>query len=415
MTKNLSGVTCVEGYLVRESVELWVAATKTVLDACKDHIRFRRAAFVGYAFGESTTGQAALYQLCLTGIPITNVNNICSTGSAALVHAATLFHAGDVQGALALRLKRMAPGALGTKAAFPDCPSQIRPLLVAVEHVSPDSKPAASGYFRKYGDGMEQLAKISAKNHKHSVNNPYSQFRVGYDEAAVLASRQISNEFTKYVCCPTSDGAARCILANEAFVHDNERDNQAIELAATGIATEYPDAFAGRSAIEIVCYRMTRRLADKIFAQAGASRDDVVVELHNCFAANELVTYPALGPCAFNDTHRFVEPGENTYGGKYVVNPSGGPEVKGHPLVQLRNWLFDTPDARGKYGLVHNIGLGGAVVISLLRCLEFYHADGPDGRDRLGYTHAHMLRPITRADVDKVRIPTVPALGIGRN
>jgi sterol carrier protein 2 len=85
------------------------------------------AAFVGYVYGESTTGQAALYQLGLTGIPITNVNNNCSTGS-------------DVRCALALGFERMAPGALGTKTAFPDRPSPMRPLLAAAEYAAPNSK-----------------------------------------------------------------------------------------------------------------------------------------------------------------------------------------------------------------------------------------------------------------------------------
>ncbi|KAH9014634.1 thiolase-like protein [Lactarius hengduanensis] len=402
------------------------AATKALLDAGITYDSVE-AAIVGYVFGASTTGQAALYQLGLTGIPITNVNNNCSTGSTALVHAAALVPAGDAHCALALGFERMAPGALVTKPAFPDRPSPMGPLVAVPERASPDSKRGppmprtfgapATEYFRKYGGGVEHLAKIAAKN--HSVNNPYAQFRAGYDGASVLASPQISNELTKFMCSPTSDGAACCILANEAFVHANRLENQAIELVATGLATDYLDAFAGRSAMATVGYGMTRRLADKIFAQAGASRDDVgVVELHDCFAANELVTYPALGPCAVDDAHPLVERGENTYGGKYVVNPSGGLEAKGHPLgatglamhfsitragPMQAPGLFDLPDARGKYGLVHNIGLSGAVVVSLLRRPEFYHADGPDGRDRLGYNHAHELRTITRADVDKVR------------
>jgi len=128
------------------------------------------AAFVGYVYGESTTGQAALYQLGLTGIPITNVNNNCSTGSAALVHAAAVVRAGDARCALALGFERMAPGALGTKTAFPDRPSPLRPLLAAAERASPESKrgppmplvfgAAATEYFKKYGGGMEHLAKI---------------------------------------------------------------------------------------------------------------------------------------------------------------------------------------------------------------------------------------------------------------
>ncbi|KAH9024256.1 thiolase-like protein [Lactarius pseudohatsudake] len=367
------------------------AATKALLDAGITYDSVE-AAFVGYVYGASTTGQAALYQLGLTGIPITN--------STALVHAAALVRAGDAHCALALGFERMVSGALGTKPAFPDRPSPMGPLLVVAERASPDSKPAATEYFRKYGGGVEHLAKIAAKNHKH-FSTTHMQF--GYDEAAVLASPQISNELTKYMCSPTSDGATCCILANEAFVHANGLENQAIELVATGLATDYLDAFAGRSAMDTVGYGMTRHLADKIFAQAGASRNDVgVVELHDCFAANELVTYPALGLCAVDDAHRFVERGDNTYGGKYVVNPSGGLEAKGHPLgatglamhfsitIELMyrrdlglckpQGLFDLADARGKYGLVHNIGLGGAVVVSLLRRPEFYHADGPDGR-----------------------------------
>ncbi|KAH9024261.1 thiolase-like protein [Lactarius pseudohatsudake] len=394
------------------------AATKALLGAGITYDSVE-AAFVGYVYGASTTGQAMLSQLGLTGIPITNVNNNCSTGSTALVHAAALVRAGDAHCALALGFERMAPGALGTNPTFPDRPSPMGPLLGVAERASPDSKrgppmprmlgAAATEYFRKYGGGVEHLAKMTAKNHKHSVNNPYAQFRAGYDEAAVLASPQISNELTKFMCSPTSDGAACCILANEAFVHANRLENQAIELVATGLATDYLDAFAGRSA-----------MIPLIFAQAGASRDDVgVVELHDCFAANEFVTYPALGLCAVDDAHRFVERGDNTYGRKYVVNPSGGLEANGHPLgatglamhfsitkgagPMQAPGLFDLADARGKYGLVHHIGLGGAVVVSLLRRPEFHHADGPDGRDRLGYNHAHELRTITRADVDKVR------------
>ncbi|KAH9007638.1 thiolase-like protein [Lactarius hengduanensis] len=253
------------------------------------------------------------------GIPITDVNINCSTGSTALVHAAALVCAGGAHCARALGFQRMAPGALGTKPAFPDRPSPVGPLVAIAVRASPNSKrgppmpcmfgAAAAEYSRKYGGGVEHdLAKTAAKNHKHSVNNPYAQFRAGYDEAAVLTSPQISNELTKFMCSPTSDGAACCILANETrkLGHRARRDG-------------------ARN-------RLSRRT--RFSAQAGASRDDVgVVELHDCFAANELVTYyPTLGLCAVDDAHRFVERGDNTYGGKYVVNPSGGLEAKGHPL-----------------------------------------------------------------------------------
>jgi len=407
------------------------AATKALLDAGITYDAVE-AAFVGYVYGASTGGQAVLYQLGLTGIPITNVNNNGATGGTALFYAATLVRAGAAGCVLALGFERMAPGALSD--LWTDRPNPVLPLLTAAARASPNANrgplvprvygAAVAEYFKTYGGGVEHLAKIAAKNHRHALNNPYAQFRMGYSEADVSASPQITNELTRLMCSPTSDGAACCIVANEAFVHANKLENQAIELVAAGLATDYPDAFAGRSAMDTVGYGMTRRLADKVFAQAGAVQDDVgVIELHDCFAANELITYPALGLCAIEDAHQLVERGDNTYGGKYVINPSGGLEAKGHPLgatglamhfsitMQLRNWagpmqvsgLFDHKDARGKYGLVHNIGLGGAAVISLLRRPEFYCPGGLDGRDRLGYNHAHELRQITRSDVAKVR------------
>jgi len=208
----------------------------------------------------------------------------------------------------------------------------------------------------------------------------------------------------------------------------NKLENQAIEIVAQHLSTDFPSTFESKSAMELVGYSMTKDAADKTFAKAGfregEGRDLVgVVELHDCFAANELITYPALGLCSIDEAHKMVDKGDNTYGGKYVINPSGGLEAKGHPLgatglgmhfyiaAQLRNWagpmqapgLFDLPDRRGKYGLVHNIGLGGAVVVSLLRRPEFYQEGGEDGRDRLGYNHAHECRPITRKQVDKVK------------
>jgi len=226
----------------------------------------------------------------------------------------------------------------------------------------------------------------------------------------------------------TKDGAACCIVASEEFVHTHKLENQAIEIVAQALATDGTTTFQRRSAMEIIGYSMSKVCADQVFREAGFKANEGrelvgVVELHDCFAANELITYPALGLCPLNEAHKLVEQNDNTYGGKYVINPSGGLEAKGHPLgatglgmhfyitMQLREWagpmqapgLFDIVDKRGKYGLVHNLGLGGAVVVSLLRRPEFYKPGGMDGRSRLGYNHAHECRPISIHDVHKVK------------
>ena len=209
------------------------------------------AAFVGYVFGDSTCGQAALYQLGLTGIPITNVNNNCATGSVALFHAAALVRGGLARCALALGFERMAPGSLGTRPTWPDRPSPMAPLLAAAARASPDANrgppmprlfgAAAVEYFRKYGGGVEHLAKIgellrfmycvcvalhgdwprlAAKNHKHALNNPYAQFRAGYSDAEVLDSPQITNELTKFMCSPTSVARPSCPFCSDLLKAD---------------------------------------------------------------------------------------------------------------------------------------------------------------------------------------------------
>ncbi|KAF8966905.1 sterol carrier protein 2 [Flammula alnicola] len=413
------------------------AATKALLDAGVTYDAVQTA-FVGYCYGDSTSGQRALYNLGLTHIPIVNVNNNCSTGSSALYQANNAVKFGQVECALALGFERMKPGSLGTN--FPDRPSPIQLFNhrseeledILGENHGPGAPRmfdnGAQEYFMKYGGGVEHLAKIASKNHKHSVNNPYSQFRDGWSVEKVLAAPKITRNLTKFMCSPTSDGAAACIVASEDFVHAHGLENQAIEIVAQALTTDGVATFEGRSAMDVVGYEMSKTCADQVFKEAGFAegegRDQVgVVELHDCFAANELITYPALGLCAPDEAHKLVERGDNTYGGKYVVNPSGGLEAKGHPLgatglgmhfyimMQLRQWagpmqapgLFDIADKRGKFGLIHNVGLGGAVVVSLLRRPEFYKPGGPDGRTRLGYNHAHECRPVTMEDINKVK------------
>lgn len=415
------------------------ATTKALLDAGITYDAIETA-FVGYCYGDSTSGQRALYNLGMTGIPITNVNNNCSTGSTALYHANNMVKSGMIHCGLALGFERMAPGSLATNfkdrtppvATFDEATKDAEASLSSGSNFGPGAPRmfanAAQEYFDKYGANIEHLAKIAAKNHKHSVNNPYSQFRDGWTAEQVLAAAKINKQLTKFMCSPTSDGAACAIVASESFVRAHGLENQAIEIVSQALCTDQPGTFESKRAIEVVGFGMTKHCANQVFNAAGFNegegRDEVgVIELHDCFSANELITYDALGLCPPGEAAKIVERGDNTYGGKFVINPSGGLEAKGHPLgatgigmhfyvvMQLRDWagpmqapgLFDGSDKRGKYGLVHNIGIGGAVVCSLLRRPEFFEAGGEDGRARVGYNHAHECQPITMADVDKVK------------
>lgn len=267
---------------------------------------------------------------------------------------------------------------------------------------------AGIGYMEKYGATEDHLAKIAEKNHRHSSKNPYSQFRDIYTLDQVKQSPKVFGPLTKLQCCPTSDGAGCAIVASEAFVKKHNLMDQAIEICAQVMATDSPRLLT-TDAIEWAGADMTRRAAADAYAQAGITPKDVqVIELHDCFSANELLTYDTLGLTPPGQAHKLIDSGDNTYGGKYVVNPSGGLISKGHPLGatglaqcaeltwQLRNWAGDRQVPNCKYALQHNVGLGGAVVVSIYK-----KANANPSQPHVGYNPATEARPISQEEYNK--------------
>ncbi|MEB2310993.1 MAG: lipid-transfer protein [Sorangiineae bacterium] len=348
-------------------------------------------AVAGYCYGESTSGERALYELGLTGIPIYNVNNNCSTGSTALFLAKQLVEGGLAECAMAVGFEKMEKGSLGPKYMDRTNPMDKHMLLMMELREFAPAPPAPQMFgnagrehMEKYGTTREQFAKIGWKNHKHSVNNPYSQFRDEYSLDDIMSSKMVYDPLTKLQCCPTSDGAGAAILASEAFVKQHNLQKNAVEIAGMSLATDMNNSFDDKSCIKMIGADMTRRAAQKAYEQSGLGPEDLqVVELHDCFSANELITYEGLGLCPEGKGGELIDSGAVTYGGKWVVNPSGGLISKGHPLgatglaqcAEL-NWqirgLADKRQVDGvKAGLQHNLGLGGAAVVTVYRRAEF--------------------------------------------
>ncbi|KAK0134406.1 Non-specific lipid-transfer protein [Merluccius polli] len=357
------------------------AGQKALADAGIPYSAIEQAC-VGYVYGDSTCGQRAIYHgLGLSGIPIMNVHNNCSTGSTAL------FMARLVDCALALGFEKMERGSLTSKYMDRTNPMD-RHMEVMINRYGMVPAPAAAQMFgnagrehmEKYGTKPEHFAKIAWKNHKHSTNNPYSQFRDEYSLEQVINARKVFEFLTLLQCCPTSDGAGAAVLASEDFVRRHGLEHQAVEILAQEMVTDLATTFEENSCIKMVGYDMTSLAARKCFAAAGLEPGDVdVVELHDCFSANELITYEALGLCPEGKAGELIDRGDNTYGGKFVVNPSGGLISKGHPLgatglaqcAELCWQLRGAADRRqvpgARLALQHNIGLGGAVVVTLYR------------------------------------------------
>ncbi len=345
-------------------------------------------AFAGYVFGDSCGGERAVYELGMTGIPIYNVNNNCSTGSTALYGAARSIRGGLADCALAIGFEKMEKGSLGAKFNDRELPT-ARHFVKLGELFEFEAAPPAPMMFgmagrehmRSFGSTPEHFAWIGYKNHKHSVNNPYAQFQDEYTLEQIEAAPVIYAPLTKLQCSPTSDGSGAAVLASERFVEDHELWDRAVEIVGQSMVTDMTSTFEDASAISIVGGKMTAKAAADVYEQAGLGPADVdVVELHDCFSANELITYEALGLCGEGEGHKLVEAEATTYGGSGpVVNPSGGLISKGHPLGatglaqcseltwQLRGEAGARQVDGAKVALQHNIGIGGAAVVTMYR------------------------------------------------
>ncbi len=366
------------------------AGTKALADAGLGFDAVEQVA-VGYCYGDSTAGQRAVYEIGITGVPIYNVNNNCSTGSTALFMAKQFVEGGLAECSMALGFEKMERGSLGIKYEDRTNPmdKHFTEMVALRGFANAPGAPQMFGnagreHMERYGTTAEQFARIGHKNHKHSVNNPYSQFQDEYSLEDVLAAKMVYEPLTKLQCCPTSDGAGAAILCSEEFVRKHGLEKTAVEIAGQAMTTDFPSTFAEKSCIKLVGAEMTRKAADAVYEQSGLGPENVdVVELHDCFSCNELITYEGLRLCEEGKGGELIDSGAVTYGGKYVVNPSGGLISKGHPLgatglaqcAELTWQVRGQADARqvegAKVALQHNLGLGGAAVVTMYRRAEF--------------------------------------------
>ena len=365
--------------------DMAAAAVRAALDDARlDYDKIAQA-YVGYVYGDSTAGQRALYDVGMTGIPIVNVNNNCATGSTALFLARQAIECGAADCVLALGFEEMQSGALGT--IFEDRPSPFdRFDAVTDEVVGQGEIPLALRYFggaglahmQQYGTKLETFAKIRAKASRHAANNPLALFRNVLTEEEVMASKMIwPGVLTRLMACPPTCGAAAAILCSVDFARRNGVD-ASVRIRAQAMTTDRPIALESRDMREVVGGAMVREAAGLVYEAAGIGPQEMdVVELHDCFAQNELLSYEALSLCGAGEAERFVEDGDNSYGGKVVVNPSGGLLSKGHPLgatglaqctelvEQLRGQAARRQVDGARLALQHNLGLGGACVVTL--------------------------------------------------
>jgi sterol carrier protein 2 len=374
-TKPSAGATYDE--LGRAAIQLALA------DSGIDYAAVEQA-YAGYVFGDSCCGQRVVYGAGMTGIPVINVNNNCSTGSTALFLARQAIASGTAECVLAVGFEQMNPGAIGSN--YADRPSPFADFDTACDSMVDVDLPLALRYFggagrehmERYGSTINDFAKIRAKASRHAAKNPLSVFRTEMTEEEVLGSQVIwPGVMTRPMACPPTCGGAATLLVSRDFARKHGLEPK-VRIAAQAMTTDTPSTFDSNSMIALVGADMTRRASNAVYEASGVGPNDIgVVELHDCFAHNELITYEGLGLCGEGEASRFIADGDNTYGGRFVTNPSGGLMSKGHPLgatglaqcFELTHQLRGTADARQVDGvhhaLQHNLGLGGACVVTL--------------------------------------------------
>ena len=341
-------------------------------------------AYGSYIYGDSTCGQHALYDAFMTGIPVVNVNNNCSSGSTAIFMARQAVQSGAVECALAFGFEEMQPGALGSH--WDDRESPFTNFLEVLDEGGYPQGPlalrcfgaAGHHYMEKYGASADLFAKVAVKTRNHAALNPNALFTSELTVEEVMAAPVLYMDYlTRLMCCPPTCGAGAAVVCSAAFAAKHGIKH-GVEIIAQAMATDTPATWD--NPINLVGADMTARAASKVYEQAGIGVEDVdVVELHDCFTTNEVITYEGLGLCAEGEATAFVDNGDNTYGGKFVVNPSGGLMSKGHPIgatglaqcYELVNQLRGTAGQRqvagARVALQHNLGLGGAAVVTMYR------------------------------------------------
>ena len=360
----------------REARELGQEAARAALqDARIDYDKIEQG-FCGYINGMSTLGQQTLYGVGMTGIPVYNVNNNCSTGSTVLYMAYNAIRFGQNDAVLALGFEKMQKGPLENQLPGLEKLKEETEKQKAAPIAARMFGDAGRDHMEKYGTKKETFAKIAVKNHLHSVNNPRSQYQEACSLDEVLAARMVYDPLTILQCCPTSDGAAAAVVVSETYLKAHPHP-AAIEILAMSMSTDKMEDFA-RGRIGMVGMGMTERASRAVYEQSGLGPNDVqVIELHDCFSTNELITYEGLGLCAEGEGEKLVVDDACTYGGRWVVNPSGGLLSKGHPLGatglaqcaelvwQLRGQADKRQVENAKIALQHNLGLGCACVVAM--------------------------------------------------
>ncbi len=371
------------------------ALSRALRDVNLSYDKIQEAA-VSYVYGESCSGQRTLYEIGQSGIPIYNVNNHNCAGSSAIHICYRSIAGGFADCALALGFEKMKKNE--NKQIYNDRSDPFEPwinrsegLLKKKGEINQIYSNAALEYMGKTGLKPIHLGSIAQKNHLNSVNNPYSLLKKAYSLNEILSSPTIQDPLTKLQCHPSSNAGAAVILCSERFMLDHNLEDQAVEILSMALLTSNSKDLCTNSFIALAGFDLIKRTAEQVYSQSGINVNEIgLMELDDCCSINELMTYEALGLCEKSQIQEFIEKKLNTYGGKVVINPSGGLTSKGNPMgatgiaqcVEI-SWhlrgMAEKRQVNSKYALQHNGGLG---VCAMMIYKKYNEKKGMKGKNQ---------------------------------
>lgn len=297
---------------------------EALLKALKDAGIERRdvdEVFCGSLFGGTLIGQRILRDLGMTRIPVTNVENACSSSTTALREACAAVSVGRAQTALVIGVDQLTRLGGGT------IPLEKTDIEVNLGLVMPGLYGMrARRYMHETGATPRHLAMVAAKAHDAGALNPYAQFQNRITAEEVLASRMIADPLTLQMCCPTGDGASAAVVTTQKRAAARGKP---IRVAASVLQSGlYKTGFRDMSSSEL-----TQRTSKLAYESAGIGPGDIdLAEIHDAFTIAELMYYEALGFCEKGGGIGMIERGDTRIEGKKPVNPSGGLLCRGHPV-----------------------------------------------------------------------------------
>lgn len=337
----------------------WPAVKLAVQDSGIDR-RDIEATYCGTALGGMLAGQRILKPLGMSGMPIVNVENACSSSSSALHQAWLAIASGQYDVVLVVGAEKLTKFGGGTlpleREDWEVNHGMVMPALYGMR---------ARRYMYEHGLTAEELADVSVKAHKHGALNPYAQIRQTYTREQVMAARPVAEPFTLLHCCPTGDGAAALVLTS------TERAKEAGSRSIRIIASELTSGLYKTGHRDMASAEITMRSAKLAYEMAGVGPEDIdVAEVHDAFTIAELMYYEAFGFCEPGAAYRLLRDGHTSIGGRIPVNPSGGLLSRGHPvgatgaaqIVEIVEQLRGEAGARQveqpRVGLAHCTGGG---------------------------------------------------------